>query len=87
MLASDDWKSFGEELSGETIEDFRIDKYFDEYIKSPRNEKNETFIGKFTRGAIAHKGMVIEEIYRTKNKLAGVARESFLAMLFKKDAG
>ncbi len=87
LLASDDWKSFGEELSGETIEDFRIDKYFDEYIKSPRNEKNETFIGKFTRGAIAHKGMVIEEIYRTKNKLAGVARESFLAMLFKKDAG
>lgn len=75
LLASDDWKAFGEELSGEKIEDFRIDKYFDEYTKSVKEEKEETFIGKFTRGAIAHKGMVIGEIYKTGNKLGGVVKE------------
>ena len=77
IIASDDWKAFGEELSGKTIEDFVIDKYFDEYTGSTKEEKAETFIGRFTAGAIAHKGMVIDEIYRSGNKLAGLAKQKF----------
>lgn len=69
LLASDDWKSFGEELSGETIEAFDIHKYQDEYIKT--SKKEETFIGKFIKGATLQKGMVTEEISRSKNNLAG----------------
>ncbi|MCR5486963.1 MAG: hypothetical protein K6F35_05475 [Lachnospiraceae bacterium] len=71
LLACDDWKAFGEELSGQAVEDFVIDKYFDEYVKSPKKEKDETFIGKFAHGAVAHKGMVISEIRRSGNRLAG----------------
>ena len=74
IIASDDWKAFGEELSGKTIEDFSLDKYFDEYTTSPEDKKDETFIGRFTAGTIAHKGMVIDEIYRSGNRLAGVAK-------------
>ncbi len=77
LLASDDWKAFGEELSGQEIEDFVIDKYFKEYTGTPKKERAETFIGKFTRGAIAHKGMVIDEISKTGNKLAGAAKAGF----------
>ncbi len=83
LLASDDWKAFGEELSGEEIEDFVIDRYFDEYTGADKKEKNDTFIGKFIHGAIVHKGMVIDEIVKSGNKLAGVARESLLSRLFK----
>ena len=74
IIASDDWKAFGEELSGQTIEDHSIDKYFDEYVKSAKNEKDHTFLGRFIRGAIGHKGMVIGEIQKTGNKIAGMAK-------------
>jgi len=83
LLASDDWKAFGEELSGQEIEDFVIDRYFEEYTNAPRKEKDETFLGKFIRGAIAQKGMVIGEIFKTGNKLAGAARKSIFDRLFK----
>ena len=85
LLASDDWKAFGEELSGKVIEDFAIDRYFDEYTDRPKNEKGGTFIGEFIHGALAHKGMVIGEIYKTGNKLAGVAKGSFSEIFAKKD--
>ena len=74
IIASDDWKAFGEELSGQKIEDHIIDKYFGEYTTSAKNEKDQTFLGKFIRGAIGHKGMVINEIQKTGNKIAGVAK-------------
>ena len=83
LLASDDWKAFGEELSGQEIDDFVIDRYFDEYTKASKKEKNDTFIGKFTHGAIVHKGMVIDEIVKSGNKLAGVARKSFFRGFFR----
>ncbi len=81
LLACDDWKAFGEELSGQEIEDFVIDKYFDEYKKSGKKEKDETFIGKFIRGAMAHKGMVIDEISKSGNILAGIAKQFFWVKL------
>ncbi len=72
IIACDDWKAFGEELSGQPIEDHVIDKYFAEYTGS--SSKDDTFIGRFTKGAIAHKGMVIDAIHKSNNKLAGVAK-------------
>lgn len=74
ILASDDWKAFGEELSGQTIKDHVIDEYFDEYTKCAKEERDDTFLGRFIRGAIAHKGMVIEAIYESGNKIAGIAK-------------
>ena len=44
-------------------------------------ERDETFLGRFFHGAIAHKGMVIDEIQRSKNKLAGKARQGLLQRL------
>ena len=76
ILASDDWKAFGEELSGQSIEDFEIDRYFDEYTSVLKERKDDTFIGKFILGALAHKGMVINEIFKTGNKLAGVVKQN-----------
>ena len=71
LNASDDWKTFGEELSGRTIEAFDIDRYQDEYTKASADEKGKTFIGKFVKGAVAHKGMVSHEIFESGNKLVG----------------
>ncbi len=72
IIANDDWKAFGEDLSGHEIEDHKIDKYFAEY--ADRSNKEETFIGRFTKGAMAHKGMVIDLIHKSGNKLAGIAK-------------
>ena len=75
LLACDDWKAFGEELSGQTIEDFEVDKYFEEYDSAVNGEKDKTFLGKFFLGAMTHKGMIIQEISRSGNPIAGVAEE------------
>jgi hypothetical protein len=79
IIACDDWKAFGEDLSGQPIEDHVIDKYFDEYIKSSGPERDDTFLGRFIHGAIAHKGMVIDAIYRSGNKLAGYSKAKEVA--------
>lgn len=78
LNAGDDWKAFGEELSGQTVDDFVTGRYFEEYTGCAKAERDETFLGRFFHGAIAHKGMVIEEIQRSKNKLAGSARQGQL---------
>lgn len=75
IIASDDWKAFGEELSGKTITDYSMDTYFDEYLNSPKEQKDDTFLGRFILGAIAHKGMVIDEIFRSGNMLAGFSKK------------
>ena len=76
LIASEDWKAFGEELSGENVTEYAMDTYFDEYMNSPANEKDDTFLGRFIHGAIAHKGMVIDEIYRSGNPLAGISKQT-----------
>ncbi|WP_026660330.1 DUF6765 family protein [Butyrivibrio sp. AC2005] len=80
LIASEDWKAFGEELSGEKIEDFDFDKYKYEYMRTSIARKNKTFLGKFIIGAIAQKGMVTHEIFASKNMLAG-----FSLMLMRKE--
>ena len=60
------------------MDDFVTGRYFEEYMGCAKAERDETFLGRFFHGAIAHKGMVIEEIQRSKNKLAGSVRQGLL---------
>ena len=75
LVANDDWKAFGEELSGEEIPDFDLERYQDEYMSAADDDRDDTFIGRFVRGAIAHKTMVSNEIFESGNKLAGFVQK------------
>lgn len=74
-IASDDWKAFGEKLSGESIEDFDIQKYQDEYVKAGKDLKGETFLGKYFVAALSQKSMVTNRIFKSKNRLAGFSKD------------
>ena len=69
--ACDDWKAFGEKLSGCEITDFDVNKYRDEYVKASEDQKKNTLIGRFTMAAMAHKSMVTNRIYKSGNMSAG----------------
>ncbi len=71
-----DWKAFGEKLSGETIEDFDMNKYQAEYVDAPKKEKDDTFLGKFILAALAQKSMVTSRIYSSGNLLAGYSTKA-----------
>ncbi len=73
LSASDDWKAFGESLSGCSVEDFDPEKYQQEYISASDGEKNETFLGRFILAALAQKSMVTNRIFTSGNRLAGVS--------------
>jgi hypothetical protein len=85
LKAAYDWKKFGEELSGEKIFDFDLDMYQREYINEPKESREDTFIGKFITAALAQKGMVTDEIYKSGNPIAGFALEKFLKKETKND--
>jgi len=68
--ASEDWKAFGESLSGQAIEDFDLMKYQQEYIEAPKEEKDRTFLGRFFTAALAQKGMVTRSISDAGIRLA-----------------
>ncbi len=74
LIASDDWKAFGQELSGRDIPGFDIAKYQEEYKLSPPHSKNDTYLGRFIDGAIAQKEMVSRAIWTSGNFLAGFFR-------------
>ncbi len=69
--ASDDWKVFGQKLSGMEIEAFHIGKYQEEYRKAGREEKDGTYLGQFFLAAMAQKSMVTNRIFKSGNLLAG----------------
>ena len=69
--ASEDWKKFGEELSGQEIEDFDLDKYQSSYKTVPEDMKEKSFIGKFITAALDQKKMVTSRIIESNNKIAG----------------
>ena len=75
LIASKDWKAFGESLSGEEIPNYDIGKYQGKYISSSTNEKKSTFLGKFLESAKAHKSMIADKIAKSGNPLAGSATE------------
>lgn len=71
LRASEDWKAFGEKLSGREIEDFDVAKYQRQYLDAKSDEKDETFLGAFFLAAMAQKSMVTHRIFESGNILAG----------------
>ncbi|MBR1925857.1 MAG: hypothetical protein IJ837_03270 [Clostridia bacterium] len=71
LSMSEDWKAFGEMLSNEKIESFKLFKYEKEYVQS--SEKSNTYLGRFILAALAQKSMVTNRIYKSKNPLAGIS--------------
>ena len=67
--ASEDWKKFGEELSGKDIPDFDVSSYTGEYKDA--EDKDDTFLGRFILAALSQKSMVTNKIYTSGNGLAG----------------
>ena len=65
------WKALGEKLSGETIPNFSLETYQQEYIDAVGDEKDNTFLGKFIIAALKQKSMVTNKIYKSGNRLAG----------------
>ena len=56
------------------LKDFDINKYQDEYTEASPDSKEDTYLGEFINGAMAHKSMVCDRIYRSGNLLAGFVR-------------
>ena len=75
MDACDDWKAFGEKLSGQTVPDFDLQQYQKEYLDAATEEKNGTFLGKYFLAALAQKSMVTNRIFRSGSLLAGFSVE------------
>lgn len=71
--ACKDWKALGEKMSGCVIEDFDIEKYQEEYMTAPEEEKSGTFLGRFILAAMAQKSMVTNKIFTSGNLLAGIS--------------
>lgn len=69
--ASQDWKAFGEGISGQEIVAFDEARYLDEYKGVSEAGKDDTFIGRIVLGALSQKSVVTNRIYRTGNRLAG----------------
>ena len=72
--ASADWKAFGESLSGESIPDFDMYAYQDEYRNADKLAASDTFLGRFFEAALLQKKMVTEKIKESGNRLAGTYR-------------
>ena len=71
MDASEDWKAFGVELSGQKIPDFDVSAYVEEYKNA--EDKNDTFLGRFILAALSQKSMVTNKIFSSGNSLAGLS--------------
>ena len=67
--ASNDWKAFGESLTGEKIPDFDMDEHVAEYMGS--DKKSDTYLGKFFQAALSQKQMVSTRIMESGSRLAG----------------
>ncbi len=69
--AIEDWRAFGQQLSGHTLGDFDLDAHVKEYLDAPADGKDETYLGKFILAALAQKGMVVNRVWSSGNPLAG----------------
>ncbi|MEF2837459.1 MAG: DUF6765 family protein [Oscillospiraceae bacterium] len=67
----EDWKAFGEKLSGQEIPEFDLNRYQQEYQSAERDSKDGTFLGRFFLAALAQKSMVTNKIFKSRNLLAG----------------
>ena len=73
--SSAEWKALGERLSGEEIPDFDEKRYCGEYADAKGEDKVSTFLGNFFSAALAQKGMVTDQIFKSGNLLAGYSVE------------
>lgn len=73
--ASEDWKAFGEELSGMKIPDFDASAYTGEYTGAAPDMRDDTFLGRFIIAALSQKSMITNKIYKSGNILAGFSVE------------
>ena len=71
LLGSEDWKAFGEELSGQEIPDFDVDANNETYLAAAEENKDDTPLGRFILAALAQKSMVTARIFQSGNLLAG----------------
>lgn len=69
--ACGDWKAFGEMLSGQSIPEFDLTRFQQEYLRAGEQDQDDTFLGKFILAALSQKSMVTNKIFRSKNLLAG----------------
>ncbi len=72
---SEDWKAFGESLSGQEVPDFTSADYEQEYRNAKEEEKDDTPMGRFILAALAQKSMVTNRIYKSGNLLAGISAD------------
>ena len=72
-ICCDEWKAFGEELSGCEIEDFDLARHQDEYRQASAEEKDNTFLGRYIVAALRQKSMVTNKIFMSGNLLAGIS--------------
>ena len=75
LLACEDWKALGQQLSGEALPDFSERAYEEEYISAPAQEKERTAPGGFIHAALAQKSMVSRKIFESGNLAAGIILE------------
>ena len=69
--AIEDWRAFGERLSGHAVDHFDLDTHVQEYLDAPADAKDATYLGKFILAALAQKGMVVNRVWSSGNPLAG----------------
>ena len=67
--ACEDWKAFGEKLSGREIPPFSIHTHVDEYVGA--TDKDSTYLGRFFLAAMAQKSLVTNRIFTSGSLLAG----------------
>ena len=73
--ACPDWKALSEEMAGCEIEDFDLNRYEEEYLTADREEKNNTFLGRYFLAAMAQKSMVTGKIFLSGSLLAGFSAD------------
>lgn len=71
--ASEDWRAFGESLSGRPVETFYPEKYQKQYLQADDAHKSDTFLGKYILAAMRQKSMITAKIHRSGNLLMGRA--------------
>jgi hypothetical protein len=68
----EDWKAFGESLSGQEVPDFETEDYLKEYRAAEGSQKDDTPLGRFILAALAQKSMVTDRVYKSGNLLLGM---------------
>ena len=68
LSASEDWKAFGEKLSGKEVPEFDLSEAKEEYMNS--SHKEDTTLGRFFAAAIEQKRLVTRKIYAKRGKSA-----------------